>query len=67
MTVAESRLFDQHIRKKMVPTHAPVTGRTAGSAFGWRLDPFTGQSALHTGLDFQADTGTPSWQLLVGW
>ena len=59
MTVAESRLFDQHIRKKMVPTHAPVTGRTAGSAFGWRLDPFTGQSALHTGLDFQADTGTP--------
>ncbi len=59
MTVAESRLFDQHIRKKMVPTHAPVTGRVAGSAFGWRLDPFTGQSALHTGLDFQADTGTP--------
>lgn len=59
MTVLESRLFDQHIRKKMVPTHAPVTGRTAGSGFGWRLDPITGQSALHTGLDFQADTGTP--------
>lgn len=59
MTVLESRLFDQHIRKKMVPTHAPVTGRTAGSAFGWRVDPITGQSALHTGLDFQADTGTP--------
>lgn len=59
MTVLESRLFDQHIRKKMIPTHAPVTGRTAGSAFGWRVDPITGQSALHTGLDFQADTGTP--------
>lgn len=59
MTVMESRLFDQHIRKKMIPTHAPVTGRTAGSAFGWRVDPITGQSALHTGLDFQADTGTP--------
>lgn len=58
MTVLESRLFDQHIRKKMIPTHAPVTGRTAGSAFGWRVDPITGQSALHTGLDFQADTGT---------
>ncbi len=58
MTVLESRLFDQHIRKKMIPTHAPVTGRTAGSAFGWRVDPITGQSALHTGLDFQGDTGT---------
>ena len=58
MTVMESRLFDQHIRKKMIPTHAPVTGRTAGSSFGWRIDPITGQSALHTGLDFQADTGT---------
>jgi murein DD-endopeptidase MepM/ murein hydrolase activator NlpD len=59
MTVLESRLFDQHIRKKMIPTHAPVAGRSAGSAFGWRVDPITGQSALHTGLDFQADTGTP--------
>lgn len=59
MTVLESRLFDQHIRKKMIPTHAPVTGRAAGSGFGWRVDPITGQSALHTGLDFQADTGTP--------
>jgi murein DD-endopeptidase MepM/ murein hydrolase activator NlpD len=30
-----------------------------GSAFGWRIDPFTGRSALHTGMDFQADAGTP--------
>ncbi|GAA4424117.1 M23 family metallopeptidase [Acidovorax lacteus] len=59
MTVLESRLFDQHIRKKMVPTQAPVSNRPPGSAFGWRLDPITGQSALHTGLDFQADVGTP--------
>src|SRR6218665_792093 len=59
MTVLESRLFDQHIRKKMIPTHEPVAGRPAGSGFGWRLDPISGQSALHSGLDFQADTGTP--------
>lgn len=58
MTVMESRLFDQHVRKKMIPTHAPVAGQVAGSGFGWRVDPFTGQSALHTGLDFQADRGT---------
>ncbi|WP_265284952.1 M23 family metallopeptidase [Verminephrobacter aporrectodeae] len=59
MTVLESRLLDQRIRKQMIPTQEPVAGRPAGSGFGWRIDPITGQSALHTGLDFQADAGTP--------
>jgi murein DD-endopeptidase MepM/ murein hydrolase activator NlpD len=59
MTVVESRLFDQRIGKMMVPTKQPILDATVGSAFGWRIDPFTGRSALHTGLDFQADTGTP--------
>jgi murein DD-endopeptidase MepM/ murein hydrolase activator NlpD len=59
MTVVESRLFDQKIRSSMVPTQQPVRAGHVGSAFGWRIDPFTGRSALHTGLDFQADQGTP--------
>ena len=58
MTVLESRLFDQKIRKMMVPTQQPVQNGHLGSSFGWRIDPFTGRSALHTGLDFQADPGT---------
>lgn len=58
MTVMESRLFDQKIRKMMVPTQQPVQHGNLGSPFGWRIDPFTGRSALHTGLDFQADPGT---------
>ncbi len=58
-TVMESRLFDQRIKKLMVPTQQPVSNAHLGSAFGWRIDPFTGRSALHTGLDFQADPGTP--------
>lgn len=58
MTVLESRLFDQKIRSMMVPTRQPVVGNL-GSLFGWRTDPFTGRSALHTGLDFQAEQGTP--------
>jgi murein DD-endopeptidase MepM/ murein hydrolase activator NlpD len=58
MTVMESRLFDQKIRKMMVPTQQPVQSGHLGSSFGWRIDPFTGRSALHTGLDFQADPGT---------
>ena len=59
LTVIESRLFDQKIKKSMVPTQAPVHDAYMGSAFGWRIDPFTGRTALHTGMDFQADTGTP--------
>jgi murein DD-endopeptidase MepM/ murein hydrolase activator NlpD len=57
-TVVESRLFDQKIRKMMVPTQQPLMGGNLGSSFGWRIDPFTGRSALHTGLDFQAEPGT---------
>jgi hypothetical protein len=59
LTVMESRLIDQRIKKMMVPTHEPVVHGHLGSPFGWRIDPFTGRSALHTGLDFQADTGAP--------
>ncbi len=57
MTVVESSLFEQKIRKMMIPTQPPVIEGTMGSPFGWRIDPMTGHSALHTGLDFQADRG----------
>ena len=59
LTVLESRLFDQKMRSMMVPTQRPVAGGNLGSGFGWRIDPITATSALHTGLDFQADNGTP--------
>ena len=59
LTVLESRLFDQKMRSMMVPTQKPVAIGNLGSEFGWRIDPITGHSALHTGLDFQADNGTP--------
>lgn len=58
LTVMESRLIDQRLRKMMLPTQHPVQGVAIGSPFGWRTDPFTGRSALHTGHDYQADTGT---------
>lgn len=58
MEVVESRLFEQKVRTMMVPTQLPISSGNLGSNFGWRIDPFTGRSALHTGLDFQAMTGT---------
>lgn len=59
MTVIESRLFEQKIKKLMLPTEMPVKEVSLGSSFGWRIDPFNGRSALHTGLDFPAEVGTP--------
>jgi murein DD-endopeptidase MepM/ murein hydrolase activator NlpD len=57
--LAESRLFEQKMKSMAIPTQNPIEGGVSGSPFGWRIDPFTGKSALHTGLDFQAAIGTP--------
>lgn len=59
MLAIESQLFDKKMKGMMLPTGAPVERGVVGSSFGWRIDPISGQSALHTGLDFQADHGTP--------
>lgn len=58
-TVMESRLFERKMQSLLIPTQKPVMQGDVGSAFGWRLDPFTGRTALHTGLDFRAEAGTP--------
>ena len=57
-TLAESRLSERRLASLLVPSMAPVDG-PVGSGFGFRRDPFTGRAALHTGLDFPADVGTP--------
>lgn len=57
-TLFESRLLESRLRALMVPSAAPVDG-PVGSGFGFRMDPFTARSALHTGLDFPAEPGTP--------
>ncbi|NJN39882.1 MAG: M23 family metallopeptidase, partial [Gammaproteobacteria bacterium] len=41
------------------PTSRPVATTWNASGFGWRLDPITGQAAVHEGIDFIAETGTP--------
>jgi murein DD-endopeptidase MepM/ murein hydrolase activator NlpD len=57
-TLIESRLLESRLQALMVPSSPPVQG-PVGSGFGFRSDPFTGRAALHTGLDFPADTGSP--------
>jgi murein DD-endopeptidase MepM/ murein hydrolase activator NlpD len=55
----EAQLFEQAVKKKAMPTMMPVSAPFNASGFGMRIDPITGQSALHEGVDFIADTGTP--------
>lgn len=66
MTTIESRLFEQKVKKMMVPTQLPIPHANLGSIFGWRIDPITGRSALHTGLDFPALVGTPIYAAAGG-
>ena len=55
----EAQLFEMAVKKKAMPTMMPVNSPYNASSFGYRIDPFTGQQAMHEGIDFMADTGTP--------
>jgi len=59
MAAMESELFNKKMRTLMIPTQVPIIAGNLGSVFGWRIDPITGHSAYHTGLDYQAAYGTP--------
>jgi murein DD-endopeptidase MepM/ murein hydrolase activator NlpD len=54
----ESRLQESRLAALLVPSQPPVDV-PAGSGFGFRTDPFNGRPALHAGLDFPAEPGTP--------
>jgi murein DD-endopeptidase MepM/ murein hydrolase activator NlpD len=56
--VLESQLFEQAVKKKLMPTMLPVRAPFNASGFGKRVDPFTGQLAMHEGIDFLADAGS---------
>jgi murein DD-endopeptidase MepM/ murein hydrolase activator NlpD len=51
---ASSRLF----QASMLPSIWPIDGRLL-SSFGHRIDPFSGEGAVHTGVDISGTTGTP--------
>jgi murein DD-endopeptidase MepM/ murein hydrolase activator NlpD len=57
-TLLESRLLESRLQALMIPNSKPVDVEV-GSGFGFRTDPFTGRAALHTGLDFPTEVGTP--------
>ncbi len=59
MGILEKQLFDAKVKQNLMPTVRPVEVDWNASSYGWRIDPITGQSAMHEGIDFMVDTGTP--------
>ena len=58
LSLVESQLLDERARKNMLPSTLPVAMQWNASSFGWRIDPITGERALHEGVDFSAQIGT---------
>jgi murein DD-endopeptidase MepM/ murein hydrolase activator NlpD len=65
LIMVESSLFENRLAALMVPNSRPLDG-PVGSGFGFRIDPFTGRAALHTGLDFPSPEGTPIYSAAGG-
>jgi murein DD-endopeptidase MepM/ murein hydrolase activator NlpD len=57
LSLIESQLLEERIKKSLLPTGLPVEASWNASSYGWRVDPFTGQRAMHEGVDFPAEVG----------
>ena len=55
----ETMLLQNQLSRKLLPSIPPVITGYYSSNFGWRLDPFTGANAMHEGVDYVVDFGTP--------
>ena len=57
--ILDNVLMDDRVARKTVPTTMPITQGYYSSNYGYRIDPITGRSTFHTGIDFIASPGTP--------
>ncbi|AXS80824.1 M23 family peptidase [Dechloromonas sp. HYN0024] len=55
----EFKLLEKRVKDRLLPTILPVKDAALGSLFGYRSDPIAGLRAMHEGLDFSAEPGTP--------
>ena len=59
LAVLESHFLEKRAKERLLPTTLPVKAAYLGSPFGHRSDPIAGLRAMHEGIDFNAETGTP--------
>ena len=58
LVALESLLLQDKLNKKQFPSVMPITDGWYSSNFGWRIDPFTGENAMHEGVDYMVPEGT---------
>lgn len=66
MFLIEAELLDAHLKKSMLPTSLPISAPWSASSYGWRIDPFTGERAMHEGVDFAANVGDAIYAAAAG-
>jgi murein DD-endopeptidase MepM/ murein hydrolase activator NlpD len=49
-----------------IPRYLPASLQYISSGFGYRSDPFTGEGAMHAGLDFRGPMGAPIYAAAKG-
>jgi murein DD-endopeptidase MepM/ murein hydrolase activator NlpD len=58
MGILDSVFMDDRLARKTIPTTLPVLQGYYSSNYGYRIDPITGRSTFHTGVDIIASPGT---------
>ena len=58
LVALETLLMQEKLSKKLLPSVPPISVGWSSSNFGWRTDPFTGNSAMHEGVDYVVPSGT---------
>ena len=59
LVALETLQLQDSLNKRLLPSRPPILDGMYTSNFGWRIDPFTGQNAMHEGVDFMTPEGTP--------
>ncbi|HET7371045.1 MAG TPA: M23 family metallopeptidase [Gammaproteobacteria bacterium] len=66
LAALENILMHRNLQKEMTPAGRPIEGGWISSYFGRRVDPITGRSGFHPGIDFAGKKGTPVHAVAAG-
>jgi murein DD-endopeptidase MepM/ murein hydrolase activator NlpD len=66
MGALENLILTRELRNTVYPQGRPVQEGFISSAYGERVDPFTGYTAFHSGVDFAGEEGSPVMAVATG-